>query len=63
MHQIFLYTPFIYNSHTLKVVGVLICIYLAHSEWFLFARHLGYSDEPSMIYSGEMKRYRDSKEG
>lgn len=58
MHQVFLY---VILTVTLKGVGVHICIYLAYIAWFLFARHLGYSDESSVIYSDEMKRYRDSK--
>lgn len=35
--------------------------FFPHIEWFLFARHLGYSDEASVIYSDEMNRYMGSK--
>lgn len=56
MYQVFLHTPHLILSYYKDG-----CIYLAHTEWFLFARHLRYSDEPSMIYSDEMKRSKDSK--
>lgn len=61
MHWAFLYTLCIILAVTLKGVGGPCLHFFPHIEWFLFARHLGYSDEASVIYSDEMKRYKGSK--
>lgn len=56
VHQVLFIHSHLNLTATVKVVGILIYVYLAHTEWFLFARHLGFSAEPSMTYSDEMKR-------
>ena len=58
MHQVLFILSHLILAATIKVVGVLICFYLAHSDFFL--PDTG-ATESSLTYSDEMKRLKEVK--